>query len=153
MQTRGIPVDKIIRLYDTFFVHSIAPFFVPAENSLLYDTVTWEEKLDIVLALQPTLSGSTICANETKRHLWAQMGVILNGGNVTNAWFQDHGTKARNLQERDAEGVIYMEDLEQRIARAIRRENNPHWYNEFVIENPEICGFYVCQEKESVKHE
>ncbi|MBT4071765.1 MAG: hypothetical protein HOE80_03515 [Candidatus Magasanikbacteria bacterium] len=135
-------VEEIIREYDNFFVHGINPKYVPLLNSMLNRGVEWQKKLRILLSLEPSLSTSTIESGDDYTNIWSRMGVVLNGGRVAGAHPLDAGTQATSLNNRI--GITgNSADIEKDIKRAISEKNR---YNEFVLEQPQVAGFYVCIE-------
>lgn len=132
-------VVNITKEYEAIFVHGIHPYAIPKENSLLNEWVDWKMKLKILLTLYPTISTSTIRAGEGSTSLWARMGVIVSGGSVENANMQDAGTRAQGLKKRI--GWSDKKNIAERVRFAIL--SKPQRYNEFIVANPEIAGFYI----------
>lgn len=147
-EERACSVAEISRSRDVRFVHAISPNFTPDGNSLLREGVDWETKLKILLALEPSVSASSIKPGDTKDKMWAAMGVILSGGSIENAYTGDSGTVATSLGGRvDPTGKRGRpSDIRERIGIAIDRgaEGRFHTgYNEFIVRRPEVAGLYV----------
>lgn len=136
-------VKNICLENNCFLVHSIHPTFIPGNNSLLEQGTTWQEKAKILLSLEPTLSASSVHEGDDGNHnLWAKMGVILGGGKLQSADMGDIGSKAIGVKER----IVHNDSassIKQRIQEAITQRGS-HSYNEFVIQDPEVAGFFIC---------
>jgi len=110
---------------------------------------TWEDKLDTALSLKPTLSTSTLRTGEKfieggMQNLWSRIGIVLSDGEIESSYSNDAGTKAASVTSR-AKAMKESESLED----AIRKRNKKDGYgfrnfNEIVVSNPEILGFYIC---------
>lgn len=133
-----------------FMVHAIHPTYTPGNNSLLKKGSTWQEKLQIMLALEPTISASTVHKGDNGNdNLWARMGVVLSGGRVASACRRDAATVATDVQTREkAADWTQIEDL---VQGAIKDRTSS--YNEFVVERPEVAGFFYCMDEEGPKSE
>ncbi|MCX6788849.1 MAG: hypothetical protein NTZ36_03145 [Candidatus Jorgensenbacteria bacterium] len=139
-EATGRSVSEIMNKYDVFVIHGIHPNFVPNSNSPLENDTTWETKMKIALALEPTISASTIKAGDTSDNMWAGIGFILSGGTVVSAAPSDAATRAKGiLSERSRR--VDDEKIETEISDAItnRPENK---YNELAISSPKITALY-----------
>ncbi len=136
-------VKNISKKYNATFIHGIHPNFLPSDNSMLENWVDWKTKLKILTTFEPTISTSTIKEGDDWKRMWSRMGVILSGGSIESASFADQGSRARGIKERENQqsGPIH-----EQIEKAIMTEKDPNQlgYNELVVKNPEISGFYVC---------
>jgi hypothetical protein len=142
-------VPNIMRDNDVVFIHSIKPDFVPGDNSLLREGATWRSKLDITLSMDPVLSTSTIKEGDTRTNMWGTMGVLLKGGLVQRAFASDGATMAKGTKSRAFHDESTM-PIDQEIDEAL--EGSEH-YNEFVVDNGEVAGYYVCIDQETgVRH-
>ncbi len=135
-------VSNVAGSYDVFIVHGIHPNFVPGDNSLLNRNVDWKTKLKIVLALEPTLSASTISEGDSFRNMWARMGVVLNGGLIEKAMPLDSGTKAESLRKRTIGKLKMPDKVSEQIKEAIGLRGKES-YNELVVQNPQVAGLYI----------
>ena len=142
-------VQNICREYGCFMVHAISPDFTPGNNSLLYKGTSWKDKLKVLLALEPTISASTIQPGDNDQNLWSRMGLIVSKGKVTYAENRDAGTQALNIKERADNSKLLgfqPDNARDMISGAISgRQKNA--YNEMVIRDPKIAGFFVCLDK------
>ncbi len=144
-------IASVAQHYNVAVVHGIHPNFVPGDNSLLNRNVDWQTKLKIILALEPTLSASTIKNGDTFRNMWARMGVLLSDGSIENAMPSDSGTRAKSLKKREIGAIKRPNKVSDQIGEAInQRDQNS--YNELTIESPKVAGFYVCPERTSGGH-
>lgn len=139
-------VATIAREYGVTFVHALRPGGMrnPDDNSILREGVDWDQKLDIVLTLEPPIACSTLKPGDTKDNLWHGMGVILNGGSVDHAGPTDAGSVSDTVGGRTNDSGLD-EDIGSQVTRAIkdRPEND---YNEFNIRDPKVAGLFVCRE-------
>ena len=138
-------VANIMRDNDVVFIHSIKPDFVPGDNSLLQEGATWHSKLDITLSMDPVLSTSTIKEGNTRENMWGTMGILLKGGLVQRAFASDGATMAKGTKSRAFHDEPTM-PINQEITEAL--DGSEH-YNEFVVDNGEVAGYYVCIDQET----
>jgi hypothetical protein len=147
-QTRVRSVENIIKKYNVVFVHGIHPDFIPIRNSLLMPGVDWQTKLDIIIALNPSISTSTIKSGDGPNNMWVPMGVLINGGSIIEAFEANMATQPKNLSIR---GRLYSpidpKKIEWEIDRSIRFRGDQS-LNELTIFRPQICGAYICREKQ-----
>lgn len=139
-------VSNIMSNHNVVFLHSIKSDFIPGENSLLQKDTPWQKKLDIALAMSPVLSTSTIREGDGRAKMWGAMGVILKGGSVQRAFSGDAGTIAKGTKERtilQQQTMPIGDEIEQVL------NTSSEGYNEFVVEDPQVAGYYVCTDKEA----
>jgi len=136
-------IEKIVEDYDVFFLHSTTPYGVPGENSLLKPGTDWKTKLEILLALEPTVSVSTFKPGDNRSNMWAHIGVMLKKGCTETAGRQDIGTLAKGLNERIWRGDPKAKKVSEQIKSAIA-ERPSNDYNEIVVRDPKVAGFYLC---------
>lgn len=138
-EERGI--KNVLKKYNVIMVHAFTPRGAPSENTLIRSDISWEEKLRIVLAFEPTISTSAISPEQ--QGMWANMGVLLNGGRVEAASPQDIGTRAISRSKREVRHSN--EPIEQQIQRTISYHHEGDFmnYNEIVVSNPEVAGFFI----------
>lgn len=127
-------------------VHGIHPTFTPENNSLLETGSTWQDKLKILLALEPVIATSTVHAGDDGNiNLWCKMGVILSGGRVQSASADDIGSLAKGIKERDDHGKMIVgleKGVQEQITKAISERGNG--YNEVIVQDPKFAGFFFC---------
>lgn len=150
-------LENVVDKYDVVFIHGIHPHFTPKTNSPLKiehldaggPEKTVEEKLKILLALEPTIASSTIGKNDTPQNMWCRMGVLLNGGKIIEAYSSDAGSKSRNVNERTTNSHLKDITIKNQIHDAIihRAPTDHGAYNEMILQNPTIAGFYVDKGK------
>ena len=137
-------VKNIIEKYDVSFIHGIRM----AEdnlntNPLIRLNVSWQDKLKTLIALEPEISSSAIRANYSESSFWVPFGAILNGGEVVTAKGLDMGTKATGIKKRDITDKPEKGKMSQCISSSIAPFHGR--YNEFVIDNPSICGLFILE--------
>jgi hypothetical protein len=145
----GTTVRAISHQYEVIIVHGIQPHFIPGgDNSLLQEWVDWKTKLKILFAFAPTISTSSLKVGDSSRNIWCEMGVVLKKGRVIHATGSDGDTKARTIVVRDGVSAYHAQKgcLEWEIKKAIVQRSTR--YNELVVEEPVIAGFYVPLNKE-----
>lgn len=150
----GRDVKQLAERHGVFFVHDIVDEdWKPSANNQAIDTkqLDWDEQLDLLLGLEPTISVSTIHPG-TKQGTFGggSWGVFLSGGRALGGEMGDAGTVAEGLRDRSISrnGIT---DVAEAISR--RREYASGYvedyketdssYNEIVLESPEVAGIYV----------
>lgn len=135
-----------------YFVHGITPTMDEAmrtRNLVIKSNTTWQSRLAIVLGLQPDLSSSTIQSGDSTANMWSKMGVLLSGGNLIHSHPHDAATRVTSLQGQESSHFqssffeMETEEVEKRIDESIS-ERREMFYNELVVRDPQIAGFYVC---------
>ncbi len=134
-------VETIMQEKGVVFVHGIHPTFTPVGNSLLEKGVDWKTKLRVVLALEPTLSTSTIKEGDGPDRMWSRVGVVLAGGRVESAFSGDGGTQAKGLFKRNTTRVDG-DQIRSQIDTAVQ-DRLASGYNELVVSKPRIAGVYL----------
>lgn len=144
-------VQNAAEAYGVYFIHGInASIEGGQRNELINPTASWEAKLDILLGYSPAISASTINGGQNSANynsadaMWANQGVILNGGTIITASAEDSESTAQGLHERTPFGAQII-PLTEQINNAITERRRGVW-NELVINNPSIVGFYVCKD-------
>lgn len=144
-------VATIARERGVTFIHAIQPAGASGKAeqnaeqiSMLRGEVDWEPKLDIVLALEPTLACSSIQKGDSRRNMWYGMGVVLGSGKVEYAACTDVSSQAQGIKQRQSVWAK-PRDLSKEISLAIS-DRSESSRNEFGISDPKVSGFYVCRE-------
>lgn len=136
-------VSKVIEDKNVVFVHGLS-VIAPTQNSQMSTAATIEQKAIVDLALTPDLSCSTIRQGDGRAQYWSEVGLLLNGGRIRAASKGDAATIAGRGGRRNF-GHAATENLGKAIQGAIEHDpsSGTGGYNEIVVRNPEICGFYV----------
>lgn len=140
-------VGNLIKKHQVFFVHDIIDAdWKPSANNRAINTknLDYEDQLDIVLGLDPTISVSTLSPDSKNRTFGKNSwGVFLAGGRILGGEESDAGTVGMDLRSR------YIPEASRSakaINRAIERPNGggkkEGSYNELVMERPEVAGVY-----------
>lgn len=82
-------------------------------------------------------------------NMWSRMGVILSSGSVELAASGDISTQVSGVEDRINNRFNYIKSrltTQEMINLAISRRD-PRSYNEFIIDDPEIAGFYICADQ------
>ncbi len=111
-----------------------------------------EEKLSLLMGLEPTISASIIKEGQEDSKSFYTFGVILGGGKVLSAYKEDAGTLAESMYSRRSkydnqttESSI-QPDIENNLDEAMDSSTKKSWkgdYNEAVVENPQVAGLYI----------
>jgi hypothetical protein len=135
-----------------FFVHTINenPALRHNENSNVSQEATFEDDLDILLALGPSVSASSVAPGMDEdgmvSGLWSKTGgVLISRGHISAASVQDIGTVSRGIQDRTVFGEANqsVEEIDAVIQNANRvLPDEIGGYNELVINNPEVSGYF-----------
>ena len=158
-------VAEISKEKNVLFCHAMPMQIIPdtnfSQNNQLINTRRFgsEEKLKIILGIEPTISVSTL--NEGSQKLVNGFGMILNGGQVLSAYAGDAGTLLnKNIYDRRSKhdptlktSIIQLDikdNLDHAINHTPRREpisgdiveDPSQGWNEIVVENPKVAGLY-----------
>ena len=153
--TEGIErsVEETALRNNVFFVHTINehPVLRHNENSNVSKEATFEDDLDILLALEPSISASSVSSGVDEdgmvSGLWSKSGGVLIGrGHISAASIRDMGTVSQGIQNRKVFGEMGGKSTEE-IDLVIQNANRVHpneigGYNEIVINNPEVSGYF-----------
>lgn len=139
-------IENISSNHDVLFVHGI--LLNPDSsfnNSLLRDNIDWDDKLDILLSLEPSISTSTISEGDNRSNFWAPQGVILGSGSVIDASRSDIGTQPENIKKRTRATKSIFKNIDSRIEDSIRNKSR---CNELTVEKPKIAGLYYVDNED-----
>lgn len=145
-------VEQTMLRNKVFFVHTIQEDtqLRHNENSNVSADASFEDDLDIVLALEPSLSASSITPGMDEQGrvsgLWSHRGgVLISGGHIAAASTHDIGTISTGIKKRHAftDANASAEQIDA-VVQAPRRSRpgDIAGYNELVIDNPEISGYF-----------
>ncbi len=135
-------LENVIEENDVSFIHGLRLPGVNVEvNSMIKNDTPWELKLKTLLAIEPTISTSTIKPTDSVRHFWTPFGVFLNGGEILAAENKDMASKVRGLETRELWGKVpALGEMKNTIKKAIQTNDT---YNEVITKDPAVCGFYI----------
>ena len=137
-------VEHVSKRNEAFIVHMISEnkLLRHNDNSNVANETTYEDDLDIVLALEPSLSASSVQPG-IESGLWpGASGFLLGGGKIGQSFSRDIGTKPRGLKARGGD-YSTIEEIDSSSKRTEGAE-----YNELVVDNPEVCGFFQHAEQD-----
>jgi len=149
-------VEQTMLRNNVFFVHTIAENvqYRHNENSNISAETNFDDDLDIILSLEPSLSVSSVNpGKDTKGNvsgLWSlRGGVLLGGGQISEAHFGDAGSISQAVKKRmsaGAEKKDFTVDLIDDVAKYRGHQGFSGMplggYNEFVVDNPEVFGYF-----------
>lgn len=152
-------VEQAMVRNNVFFVHTINehPELRHNDNSNVSKEATFEDDLDILLAFEPAVSSSSVVPGADEKGmvsgLWSKSGgVLLRGGEISAASINDAGTVSKGIRERSTyggfEGSIDEIDGVVQAPRSVR-PNEIGGYNEIVINNPEVFGYFAPGERDA----
>ncbi|MEI7426106.1 MAG: hypothetical protein WCK16_04260 [Candidatus Moraniibacteriota bacterium] len=125
--------------------------------------ISEEEKLKVLLGLEPTISSSAVRKDEAldRINTMYPFGVILKGGQILAAHNKDSSTLAQHIYNRKTKDVVVNDkmfensSIQSNISENIdvamsERKHNYNYkeadkvdYNEIIVENPQVAGFYL----------
>ncbi|HEX8946678.1 MAG TPA: hypothetical protein VF829_00475 [Candidatus Paceibacterota bacterium] len=147
-----------------FFVHTIQESSIKRHNELsnVSSRSTYEDDVDILLSLEPTISASSIFSGRSQEGkisgLWSNTGgLILGGGEIRYASRNDLDSKSAGIKSRVVAGEIENQSVadidnvvskrgEAEILRktydGVQKIEQGSDYNEFIVDNPKVFGYY-----------
>lgn len=151
----GRTVEEISKDTGSFFVHTLLSEELGNrhnENSNVTWETTSEDDLDILLALQPSISASSVVPGKESK-LWsagirheAEGGLILGQGYIGQAHKNDMLTKPLGIKERQSlakEGLGSKDDLIKVVRREESAESgSQESYNEIVVNEPHAVAYF-----------
>lgn len=141
-------LEHVMQRNNAFIVHKITEG--EGRHNILSNVsgeTTYEDDIDILLSLEPSISASSATSGE-KTKLWpGASGFLLGGGQVGAAESHDAGTTTDGIKRRGGgnssiekiDEVVGRKDKESRQRYESRGDHN---YNEIVVNNPEVFGFF-----------
>ena len=152
-------VEQVTLRNNVFIVHTLAEGGVQHHNanSNVSEKATYEDDIDIMLALEPSVSASSVTPGK-KATLWSADGFLLTGGHISEAASSDRGTFAHGIKKRggDREDTnSSVEEIDTFLGRKGQRYDDNygrigfHSMNEAVVNNPEVFGFFQQAEKDA----
>ena len=125
-----------------------------SENNPLLKTsvMTTEDKLSLLMGLEPTISASVFKEGEKDVQTYYVFGVIIGGGKVLSAYKEDAGTLAESVYSRrskydsETKETNIQPNVTERLNVAVHTPvQNRKWgkHNEIVIEDPKIAGLFI----------
>lgn len=149
-------VGKISQEKGLFVIHGLPleEFFMNSTevNNQTFEArdMSVEDKIKLLMSFEPTISASAVGVDQTLEDSKAMypFGVILNGGQVLAAHDEDALTLATGLYSRKTKRNVPGEfrvgsTIQENISENIDKAMNNSTYNELVVENPQIAGFFV----------
>lgn len=147
--TQGRSIENVMRRNNAFVVHVIAEgdAIRHNDNSNVLREVSYEDDVDIMLALEPSVSASSVQSG-VKSRLWpGSSGFILGGGQIGEAGGSDIGTQAEGIKKRGRQNST-LEKIDEVIGRNTATDKDIYekygnmGMNEVVVNNPEVFGFF-----------
>ena len=158
-------VAEISREKNVLFCHSISLDVIKdtafSQNNRLVKTNEFgpEEKIKMLLGVEPTISVSTI--NEQNQKLANNFGVILKEGQVLSSYAGDAGTLVaegvhgrRSKYDSSLQYSNIQKGINDRLDAVINHtqtsstEDMSQGWNELVVENPQVAGLFFQKDTE-----
>ncbi len=145
-----------------FFVHTIQERerFRHNELSNVAGEATYEDDADILLSLEPTISASSVFSGKSEEGkvsgLWSDTGgFLIGGGNIRFADRNDLNSRSTGIKNREI-ATGYEEQSIADIDKAAKKRGEREIsidretgkqemgtdYNEFIVDNPKIFGYF-----------
>ncbi|MDP1884422.1 MAG: hypothetical protein Q8L10_03550 [Candidatus Moranbacteria bacterium] len=145
-------LEHVMKRNNAFIVHKISDDDVFRHNvySNVSEKATIEDDLDALLALEPSISASSVTPGK-KASLWpGSCGLLLGGGQIGEASHGDANTYALGIKNRKSLGGIdaTIEDINKIVGRQTEehakeyKSTGSFGKNEVVVNNPEVFGFF-----------
>jgi hypothetical protein len=133
-------VNNFLCQRGTIIMHAFQnPIFSPSEeNGVIRREIRWRDKLDLLIALEPSISSSAV--NEKFKDVFAPVGVVIVDGQITEASSRDIATKAVDRNTRKSVHSREPERIRQKIDNALK-EHDGAW-TEFVVNEPKVGGIF-----------
>lgn len=132
-------VEQVLLRNNAFIVHTflLDESLRHNKNSNILGRATLEDDIDILLSLEPSISTSSVVPG-SKQGLWGgRIGVVLGGGDVNGVAQSDDGTVTAGIKGRSGT-TSSVEEIDQKVS-----DTSERGYNELVVNNPEVFGFFV----------
>jgi hypothetical protein len=147
-ETLNRSLEHVMKRKDVFLVHMLAEMEGVRHNanSNVSSETTYEDDMDIMLALEPSISTSSIKSGE-KTSLWSgSSGFILGGGQIGEAGSTDLGSHSDAIKKRNSAGGsdATIEEIDEVVER-----KSGDGMNEIVVNNAEVSGYFQNAEKDS----
>lgn len=131
-------VEQTLLRNNAFIVHAIQTRKEGRHNanSNISQRATIEDDIDILLSLEPSISTSSVIPG-VKHGLWEnRIGVILGGGEIMGGAQTDNQTQVGGIRYRNGTR-LNSDEIDALVSNKEERG-----YNELVVNNPKIFGFY-----------
>ena len=148
-------LEHVIQRNNAFIVHKIAETegVRHNENSNISNRATYEDDIDILLSLEPSISASSVTPGE-KAELWpGASGFLLGGGQIGEVGMDDIGSHGDKIKKRGgkAASIEKIDEVVGRQSKWSRQAYKTHGefgMNEVVVNNPEVFGFFQNADKD-----
>lgn len=143
-------LEHVIKRNNAFVVHKLEERdeLRHNANSNVSSEVTYEDDIDILLSLEPSISASSVTPGE-KTRLWpGASGFLLGGGQIGEAGSSDIGTQALGIKKRGGLKDASITKIDEVVGRRDKwakqdfERFGEHGMNEVVVNNPEVFGFF-----------
>lgn len=144
-------VEQVILRNQAFIIHKIIneeqKDLRHNDNSNVAAGTSYEDDIDILLSLEPSISCSSVTSGK-KSELWSGSGgVIIGGGEVSEAGTDDIGSRSHGIKNRGGEKSSIAEiDLavgrNDEYAKQIYEKHGELGMNEIVVNNAAIYGYF-----------
>lgn len=134
-------VINISRKHNTVLTHSFLSWKGHGQVSVMNRGVGWKDMLHATIALEPHISTASVRLetgdDKPKDQAFFSMGVLLKGGEVTNATPGDAGSTVHGGERHYSRSS---DDMEEDLDNAINKEDN--FNNEILVRSPKVAALF-----------
>lgn len=146
-EAKGRSVMERAKKHNVFFVSDIITAGQASANNRAVRTegMDFDEQLDIVLGLEPTIAVSTLSPDSKNRTFGrGAWGVLISGGRITGGEPGDAGSWATGLRSRvfHSKESTTVKGIDEAIEGRYDGKMGDGGYNELAVEQPEVAGVY-----------
>ena len=149
-------VEHITEELNVFFFHGtmVSTLAEPTKNSLMQGGVGWRKKMEVAIAIEPTISTSSFRPGlDNFENLFAGTGFLLKGGRIDHAERSDSGTVAIDADRRllggykeiSPENPTSLAEIKNVVTEGPRQIMRMK-HNELVVSNPKPAAIYIVME-------
>lgn len=154
-------VEQTALRNEVFFVHTIQEREILRHNELsnIGSEASYEDDADILLSLEPTISASSVFSGRSEdgkvSGLWSDTGgFLIGGGDILHADRNDLDSRSVGIRERvaakgsekqsvaDIDKAVSKRGENEMMMTAEGRQEAGTTYNEFIIGNPKVFGYF-----------
>jgi hypothetical protein len=139
-------VEHIMKRNNAFIVHMILTSneLRHNANSNVAAHTELADDVDILLSLEPSISTSSVVPGVSSGLWGGGLGALIADGEVRTARASDDGTKSLGIKQRSEKGS---KASAQSIDNYVSDRKDGGGYNEFVVNEPKVGGFFTLSTK------
>lgn len=146
-------VEQIMKRTNAFIVHMIltSEELRHNDNSNVAAHTKLADDVDILLSLEPSVSTSSVVPGVASRLWGGGLGTLITGGEVKAASVQDLGSEATGIKHRSVNSADIVSA--ERADEIISDREDSVGYNEVIIDEPKVAGFFTFSTKPNEKNQ